>query len=257
MEGFATLPGDLTQHSFLWVEGLKIDLGTLGGPNSGGDFGGDFRPNERGQVPGVAQTSVLDPRGLGCSLSGLPFICLPFIWQDGTKTALPTLGGYLGGADDINDRGQATGFAETTTLDITCPPQLPYNESRSVIWEKGTVGKLPGFSNEPDSQGFGINDRGEVAGGSGNCINYYHAVLWRQGMVIDLGNLGGTVGNFGIAINNRSQVVGNSALANETATHGFLWEDGVMTDLGTLAGDSLSSPSALTTEPKWLAVRAP
>jgi probable HAF family extracellular repeat protein len=74
VEGWSMLPGDQTQHSFLWVEGVTIDLGTLGGPNSGGDQGGHFRPNKRGQVPGFGQTTALDPEGIACNFPGPPLI---------------------------------------------------------------------------------------------------------------------------------------------------------------------------------------
>jgi probable HAF family extracellular repeat protein len=230
-----------TQHEFLWANGDKIDIGTLGGPNSGGDIGADFRPNERGQVAGFAQTSIQDPRKLGCFAfpPSLPYTCLGFIWHNGVKTTLPTLGGYIGGAGAINNRGQVTGFAENTTLDASCPPQIPYNQIKAVIWEQGETRELATVARDPDGQGNGINAHGQVVGWSGDCLNINHALLWQNSTVTDLGNLGGTRGNQAFDINNRGQVVGNATLADGT-THGFLWQDGAMTDVGTLPGFAFS-----------------
>jgi len=247
VEGFATLPGDESQHSFLWTNGVKIDLGTLGGPNSGGDFGGDFRPNERGQIAGVGETSALDPRGLGCYASPFPFTCLPFIWENGVKTTLPILGGYQGWAQAINNRGQATGSAENSTLDPTCPPEIPYNQFMPVIWRKGKVQELPTIPGDTQGAGFGLNDNGQVVGESGDCIHNLHATLWQDGMATDLGNLGGSTGNQAFDINNQGQAVGNSRLPDGTI-HGFLWENGVMTDLGTLPGFAYSFATGINAE---------
>ena len=232
VEGYATLPGDQSYHSFVWAGGVKIDLGTLGGSNSGGDFGGDFRPNERGQVPGVGETSVLDPRGIGCYSS---FTCLPFIWENGVQTTLPILGGYWGWALAINNRGQATGAAETATADATCPPDFPLNQFSPVIWWKGKIRVLPRIAGDTFAQGNGINDNGQAVGTSGDCVSNNHAVLWQDGMVTDLGNLGGSIGNQAFDINNQGQVVGNAALPDGTI-HGFLWQHNVMADIGTLPG---------------------
>jgi probable HAF family extracellular repeat protein len=34
VSGYSNLNGDQTRHATLWLYGLKLDLGTLGGPNS-------------------------------------------------------------------------------------------------------------------------------------------------------------------------------------------------------------------------------
>jgi probable HAF family extracellular repeat protein len=244
--GYATLPGDQVQHSVLWVNRVKIDLGTLCGPNGGGDQGGNFRPNERGEVPGFAQTSDPSPLDVSCPFAGPVLICLPFIWKDGVKTTLPTLGGVNGAATAINNRGEAMGGANNATLDSTCP--FTFQQFKPVIWRKGEIQELPTVSGDPDGQGFAINDRGQVVGMSTDCSGVVaHALLWQKdGTVTDLGNLGGANGfNFASAINNHGQIVGRSDLPGDATAHGFLWQDGVMTDLGTLPGYPSSDVDAI------------
>ncbi len=114
--GDATLPGDTALHAILWRNGALTDLGTLGGPNSNAVF----PLNERGEIGGVAETSTPDPLGEDFCSFGDHLICLPYLWQRGVMTPLPTLGGGSGNAKEINNRGQVVGFAENTTPDPTC-----------------------------------------------------------------------------------------------------------------------------------------
>ena len=123
-----------------------------------------MEPNERGQIVGAAETADIDPLGEGfCSflLMSPPTnnVCLPFIWDNGVMTALPTLGGTNGGASQINNRGQIVGTAETTTLDSSCPIQ--HLETEPVIWEKGVIHQLPTLGGDPGGAIDSINDKGK------------------------------------------------------------------------------------------------
>jgi probable HAF family extracellular repeat protein len=231
--GFSTFPGDGNHHAVLWQGGVMIDLGTLGGPNSTA-----FGISARGEIAGFAETSTPDPLAEDFFGSGNHLISLPFVWQNGMMTTLPTLGGNNGAGIGINNQGQVVGEAENATPDPTCvgPPQVL--EVKPVIWTKGKVQELPTFPGDPKGLALNINGRGQAVGWSGDCITGgVHALLWDKGTVTDLGNLGGTINNFALNINYQGQVVGNSALPGNTTDHAFLWEDGVMTDLGTLPGD--------------------
>ena len=123
VSGAATAP-DGTDHAVLWYKGLKTDIGTpgLGGLNSVA-----FGANERGQAVGEAETSIPDPNGedfCGFTAYGLfpsATTCLPFLWQNGVMTKLPTLGGANGHANMINNRGEVVGLAENNTKDPGCP----------------------------------------------------------------------------------------------------------------------------------------
>jgi probable HAF family extracellular repeat protein len=242
-------------HAVLWYKGLKFDIGTrgLGGPNSAA-----FGVNEWGQAVGQAETSVRNTEDFcGLNAYGLPSstACLPFLWQYGVMTPLPTLGGANGAANMINNRGEVAGVAETTSPDPN--PACPVSQFKPVIWENGKIQPLPTVDGDPDGAAIDINDNGQVVGISGPCapfnppLGYHlvdaHALLWeKDGSVHDLGNLGGPAGTFGgnhaCAINNQGQVVGHSDLTGDTTFHAYLWtKETGMKDIGTLKGDFASA----------------
>ena len=177
---------------------------------------------------------------------------------------LPLLGGHNGSAGQINNRGEAVGFAENGVRD---PSAQPGRESMAPdprfsilkLWygdrDRARYGNFILSPGDTVGMAIGINDDGQAVGSSGSCANTVippfaaglHAVLWdKDGAAHDLGNLGGTgnpdllaIGNVANAINNRGQVAGVSAMSGNTTTHAFLWtkERGKMLDLGTLSGD--------------------
>jgi probable HAF family extracellular repeat protein len=254
--GDANLQGDQNEHGFLWREGVKTDLGTFGGLNSTAPG----PVNDKGVIAGGAQTPEKDPLGeqwvYFCTnnpCQGGDHITLPFRWQDGVKTALPTLGGNQGIAEGINNRGQIVGFAENSTHDPSCiAPQVL--DFEAVIWgpEEGEIHELLPFPGDDIGVAATINDHGQVVGCSGTCgsapsiTDCVHATLWQNGSVTDLGSFGGAMNNLAAAINNRGQVAGGSDLPGDTTGHAFLWtEDSGLQDLGTLPGDFSSGSSGM------------
>lgn len=236
--GASLLPGDTTEHAFLWRQGVMTDLGTLGGPNSDAVEAPNI--NNRDEVVGYSDTVFPDPNdenfcafitGFGNTAN----TCVPFIWSGGVMTSLPLLGGNNGIAMAVNNPGELGGVAENNIPDPNCLPPLVLH-FEPVIWEGGTIRQLPTVAGDPDGYVNGINDNGEVVGFTGPCFPV-HAVFWgKGGEAIDLGNLGGAINNIAFAINNREQVVGQSDLLGDDTHHAFLWQNGVMTDLGTLPG---------------------
>ena len=88
------------------------------------------------------------------------------------------------------------------------------------------------------SQAYGINNDGQVVGGSyttGDTI--YAAFLYSGGVMTGLGTLGGTYGE-ARAINDNGQIAGGSYLMGDEIAHAFLYSGGVMTDLGSFGGAS-------------------
>jgi probable HAF family extracellular repeat protein len=249
-----------TLQAMLWYKGKMVDLGTtgLGGPNSQA-----FGVNAWGQTVGEAQTTTPDPNGedfcgfLALGLSSTGTTCVPFLWQNGVMKALPTLGGYNGWANQINGSGAVAGVAENDTPDATCPSGGPQKlQFKPVVWQDGYARELPIYPGDPDGivGEHAINERGQVAGASGECAAFnpiflsnlqpLHAMLWEDGKAIDLGTLGGTGHGTGIQaenLNNDGQVIGFSDLAGDANFHAFLWtrETG-MQDLGTVPGDANS-----------------
>ena len=207
--------GVTQMHAFLWQDhGPMQDLGTLGGPDSIGEF-----VNERGQIAGVSFTSFVANPGTGIPTQD------PFLWDHGTMTDLGTLGGTAGWPYSLNNRGQVTGQSNVAD-DV---------HFHAFLWDRGVLKDLGTLGGDKSSARW-INDAGEVVGRAelypGSTTR--HGFLWKNGVMIDLGvPAGGTCGT-AYAINSSEQIVGDWGICGGT-NHGFLWENGgPIVDLQTL-----------------------
>ena len=216
------------------IDGFKLDLGTLGGPNSWMNFG---EINEVGQVVGDSETAVPDPNGEDICTFGTHLTCRPFLWQIGRgMSALPTLGGNNGQASAINNRGQIVGMAEDGAVDSSCPTNKTNNRIQlPVLWEHGKAQALPTVDRDPDGFAFWINDQGQAVGFSGNCNGALHAVSWEDGIATPL--LDYKHGAQAWSLNNQGQIVGTVGSADGKTETGALWQNGTLTNLHLLPGD--------------------
>ena len=140
---------------------------------------------------------------------------------------LGTLGGPVSIAYGINDVGQIVGTSATAS-----------GTSHAFLWSNGTMADLGSLGSMGPSDGRGINNRGQVVGGTIDANNsQYHAFLWENGTMRDLGTLPGYNLSQAQAINDAGQVVGFSGDPSMGGLgHAFLWDNGTMRDLGTLPG---------------------
>ena len=221
--GFGT---QLTCVPFLWRDGRMSALPTVGGNN-----GQASAINNRGEVAGYAETSVVDS---GCP----PFkITAAVMWEKGKAVALPTVGGDLDGvAFGINDHGQAVGYSGSCVA-----------ATHAVVWKNNTAFVLQDLGVARSNIANAINNLdqsvGQVRRADGSARV---AALWQPDgtlKVLDQHSckciLSGDLASFATGINNRGQVVGSTIDSDNNWSHGFIWRNGVMTDLNTLiSGDS-------------------
>jgi len=225
------LMGFPAENAVLWKDGKIINLGTLGGYESGAG-----QVNSRGQVVGFSSNAILDP----CSLFNLGTQTRAFMWENGEMKDLGTLGGPDAVAVFINEKGQAAGLSYTnlTPNADACPTVDPFLWDKGKMIDLGTLGGTSGGTGE----GVSLNSRGQVVGQSnlaGDLVG--HAFLWpgENGEMRDLGTLGGDNSD-ATAINDAGEVVGRADTVD--STHAFFWKNGQMTDIGTLDGDCVSAP---------------
>jgi probable HAF family extracellular repeat protein len=201
----------LTCRPVVWHDGTITELPTLGGNN-----GAANQVNNRGQVAGTAENSVLLPP----CLQGL---ALPVIWENSGIVQLPLFpGDQAGVALAINDKGRAVGFTATCT------------GGHALIWEDGTATNL-GSLGGTFASAAAINNQDQVVGSSNLAGDTtFHAFLWQDGVMTDLGTLPDHSLSAAFGINSKGQIVGQSCSDGEVDCRAFLWQDGVMTDLNDL-----------------------
>jgi probable HAF family extracellular repeat protein len=251
VSGQGALAGNANEHAFLYVHGQKSDLGTLGAPGLNSTVG---TINDRDEVAIISETSATDPFQENFCAFFTSHSCVGAVWKRGSLTPLPTLGGTNAFADGVNNRGEVVGYAENSTQDPTCPTPQKL-DFEAVTWEpNGEIHELPPLKGDTVGFALGMNNRGDVAGGSGTCANTPlfplvggpHAILWENRVPRDLGSLGGTLISTAAAVNDRREVAGGSYLSGDQTVHSFFWtEHGGMEDMGTVSPDLASFATAI------------
>jgi probable HAF family extracellular repeat protein len=204
------LPSSTAWHAALWQAGSKLDLGTLGGPDS---LAGVI--NQNGLVAGFSFTN-----SIANATTGAPTI-EPFVWQRGSGMVdLGTLGGTVGFAAAVNNMGQVTGLSDLAGD----------TSNHAFVWQNGVLTDLGTLGGENSDTGW-INNSGQIIGRSDLPDGTHHAVIWQNGTMIDLGTVGGDPCSNGHFINEKGQAVGSSTDCHGTILHTFLWENGNMIDL--------------------------
>jgi probable HAF family extracellular repeat protein len=206
------------EHAVLWHHstGTFVDLGTL----PGGSYSQANSINDTGQIAGFSNSAVNSMHAV--------------VWREngGIEDLGALSGGYAQGIA-VNVEGEVTGFSQT-------------NDGiwHAILWNKSTgLRALPMLTAKDSSaSGNGINNLGQVVGGSGNV-----AVLWQNNQnhtLQSLGVLSGAGWSTAFAINDVGQVVGWSGGA------AFIWTKKTgMVDLNTLipanSGWQLTLPTSI------------
>jgi probable HAF family extracellular repeat protein len=239
-----------------------IDVGTLGGPNSGTVqpfFDGVVAPSldQKETFAGQADTSTPDPFVPNCFNSDC-YVSHAIKSVDGVRTdlgALPGPAGLSSATTWISGSGLIAGVSENGEVD----PFTGIQSVHGVVWENGKISDLGTLKGGYESVANAINNAGEVAGYANNALpdanslaglgSQTRAVVWWNGEIHDLGTLGGSDA-MALYVNDLGQIAGQSYTSTSSpastaiphcedslvALHAFLWENGRMTDLQTLGG---------------------
>jgi probable HAF family extracellular repeat protein len=215
-------------HTFIWENGKKLDIGTLGGSDA--IPGASCSNPPEGMVWGQSTTSTTPNPDTGLPTAD------PFLWDHGKMTDLGTLGGTYGFAECANHRRQVIGMSSLGANPAACNPTAgPVGPGcHAFFWEKGIMTDL-GTLGGDNSEAIQLNEAGVIAGSADlQTPGIHDAVRWKDGQILDLGTVGSDACSRGYAINARGQIVGGSSDCR-AFLHAFVWEEGgPMIDLNTV-----------------------
>jgi probable HAF family extracellular repeat protein len=206
-------------RAFLWENGHKRDLGTLGGPDAVA-----VGVNERGEVAGISYTNSIQN-----ATTGLPTVAA-FLSRKGKMIDLGNFGGTFTGIAQLNNRGQVIGISNLPGDEVNDP----------FFWEDGKLIDL--YANSVGGNPitvYALNDRGQAVGGGAFSDRPYDAYVWEKGVATDLGFLDGDCYSEAFVIGSNGQIAGQSYPCELNSRRPFLWQDGVLFDLNEVT----SSPS--------------
>jgi probable HAF family extracellular repeat protein len=136
---------------------------------------------------------------------------------------LGTLGGTLGVANWLNNRGQVVGQSNLAG-DLTAHPFL---WDRGSLKDLGTLGGTFGVATS-------VSDAGVIVGGATNQNDQaFLAFVWKNGVMTNLGTLQGDDCSMATNVNSGGQIVGLSFPCAGGPSHAFLWDKGSLIDLNT------------------------
>jgi probable HAF family extracellular repeat protein len=212
-----TLPGDQSDHAFLYQDGTITNLGGL-----------------------VAYTQSyangINDSGTICGESIGPFGYSAVVWSNGQIAPLGLPVGPNSGAYDLSENGLICGYMGQGGTGAS--HAFVYDLTTGNAIDVGT--QLPNTTN---ASATGVNSFGTVCGQSwipcSPSCGVWRGFLWSDGVGFDLGVLSGMTRCNPNDVNDSNVVVGSSSPQTGNAK-GFVWQSGVMYELNDVVPPELN-----------------
>ena len=240
---------EISSSAFLWSNGELIDLGPASLDYVSGQyprFAIGFDLNDHGdaillesdhnsalvrsgvRTPLDFVATAINDRGqvIGNSVfyfaGGTSPTTRAYLWENGVRTDLGSLGGSWAFATAINDRGQIAGMSATAS-----------GEMHVFLWERGQMVDLGNPAPGAPLVVEWINGKGEVVGSTAT-VTTAQSWLWSRGEVVTLPPTNSP--QFfapwpRVMVDDRGRVAYNEFEGGPATFHAYFWEDGEATPL--------------------------